>query len=296
MNGLPILTTACLLALLTGNQAFAQIPPSAVDSFCQPRIRVKLVELPIVPTPWAISLLARTVDDGLHYRSELILPELESYLIPRDRGVFEWRNLDGRVVLMKPGRPCKAFGALWRLSELADHTFEIDRAGGNEHYIYRAGLLAQCRAGFATIGFEYDKRRLVRLIQLGTNPRTLAEFRGRFQEGRFDMITNSTTVELLFAEGNVGSVRVNGNEVISAAYKNALLSDFRFLTRRIHYDWGAPRWKEYFRNSGGICPIVCDDGVNHYVASIEDNQFKVNVIRRGGDALASWAVNLPNAK
>jgi hypothetical protein len=268
-----------LLIFAAQLQGYDRDWPFPVSPSGEPNFTLLLARIPGALFLKRISLQSALVFDGLRYTSRIIIPELESYLVPVGLGRYEWRTVDGTVIQLKYNSTTAGASREWRMLRQENGVIRIAAVDGTEHYDYKSCRLEafvvrnemyQITADsegdhqIALKNTSGEKQTIICVFQI-TETKTMVVIAGR---------------RLLLEYGENFELRKVFNEqaansVCTFGYKDGMLAKVETAQVDLAYTWEKGRLAEYYNSPIEMPPHVVCDGTTVY--NIRPRQMYVHV-------------------
>jgi hypothetical protein len=223
----------------------------------QPRVEVTLAASGRPGLFEKLTLSHQLRFDGVSYQSKLSILELDSRLVPKGEGRYEWRTPTGKVIGIDMTATAKTTHNSWKIIRSVGDG-EVAVVGGEiEVYVYRKSRLVEYEKAGARYFLNFkdgvsevvNKRGvvLIRLIDHGTGSQTLTAF--------------GTSLTLRYGE-NRELCRCVGDGFTEREffYNSGLLVGFRLGNDWRRFTWGEAKYKKYERTEKRIPPVVTAHG------------------------------------
>jgi hypothetical protein len=270
--------------------------PFPVSPTGTPNFSLRLVRIPSSAFSW-LTLQPVLVFDGQRYVSRIIVPELESYLVLKERGRYEWRRIDGATVQLKIGSLRAAAGGTWELKIISPTRILVVSADLNERYEYKSCVL-DC---FAIRGENYqivrDVREALRIVKKDLGGDTTIVSLGRINDAETQLFASGRAFRLEFGhERELRKVTDVNSEIclLRFGYKEALLSDVTSPDMALSFVWQKGHLAEYYKPPIMMQPTIRSDGTMNY--TIRTRQMYLVAEYSGVETKkrGAWMVDLVN--
>jgi hypothetical protein len=219
--------------------------------------------------------------DGVRYQSALSIVELESRLVPKGVGSYEWRTPTGKVILIDT----KASSNNWKIiRNVGDGEIAVV-GGAKEVYIYRRSRLA-----------EYEKAGVRYFLNLREGVSEVVNRRGvvlvRLSDGENGSQTLSafgSTLTLYYGE-NREFCRCSGGDPaeVEFFYDAGLLVGFRQGNALRQFAWGEARYGKYEKPGKKIPPVVIAHGTYKF-GYVANGPTLSGTAYSEGEELGTWS-------
>lgn len=237
------------------------VTPDGLPRFVWPFVRFKSPEFSD-----GLALAHDLAFDGKNYFSRIVIPELNSYLVPREPGAYLWHDPANGEILLKPGTSTGP----WRLTESPDRSVRIAAEKAGLAFVYAGTRLVELTRDGRRYRFAYQDRRLTDVTRVETGgAQTLVALNynaaGLIQSieaggQMFDLEYDNVIFLKKLTE-------IGGQHSASFGYENRRLT-FARLTEKtkleLTFVWGSVQSLSPFTLAGPLPPVVVADRLASY--------------------------------
>lgn len=265
-----------------------------VTPYVQADLRIPICVIPVEEANWQIHLQHELVFDGQNYFSRFIIPEVESYLVAGDPGVFLWRPPGGKERKLYLDQ--RESQVAWLIRELGPNRYEICSKDGANVYVYEKCRLRSVISRNEKFIFDWEDagNLLVNSIDgEGAVPLLTVRF------NRNGLVTTVETAERkLFGTYN-GDMELVKWEAVGVEsplaifdYEQRLLSEASFMGVAAQFKWGIPIFAERFKPPVNMRPVVIADGTRRYSTIISRDWIRTRAADAASGHAIFWEVDL----
>lgn len=285
-----LLMSICLCSLAAAAQASKpeKNKPDwmqVVTAAGQPCVEIKLADSGRAGLFEKVTLMHRLCFDGVRYLSRISITELESRLVPKEPGIYEWLTPDGRSIELNTKDARKSPAAVWRIVPISAAGDVAVVGSEQEVFVYQKSKFV-----------EYEKAGKRYTIKSKGGVWEVTDSRGKIlirqAEGDVGVKTvtafGSTATLKYNADGECLSCTGDLIGTVEFQYSSGLLVGICKAKVGSRFEWGAARNATYDNPAWCIAPVVIRSAPYSFTY-VTNTRVLMGEVLVDGEKLGSWS-------